>query len=407
MSSITWNNDNKNKWNQWLQSGVIMRFNYKTIPVIGIKQTYFMKLIKVVLTQNIELESMQYTFDSITYCDWLNQINITITEPKRTGIRRNGTLYTCLQIDKLDQYIKSIRLASFKTDDIETYEERMEMDDQILNSTQDEPWINPEDDSESEEKTLQHTPISYNINNNSCTLSVDDNHNNRYVSTTKEKNLQHNPISCNINHNSCTLSVDDNHNNHYVSTMRNNHENTNIQQYNSDEAINKELIQLFYNDKEEYTDDETSETQSKENDIDSETTTCLLELYTNINKWRNELQENNKHKYKGRSRATLKRNNSKKTKEIMDHIETIRELSYPYYCEIIQKDPWIQNAYIKYREKKGKVTPALTDIIISSNTLLNKMNSLQIESVNNHNTRKRKIILQKSNHATKKRKIDF
>ena len=372
MSSITWNNDNKSKWNQWLQSGVIMRFIYKTIPVIGIKQTYFMKIIKMVLTQNIELESMQYTFDSITYCDWLNQINITITEPKRTGIRRNGTLYTCLQMDKLEEYIKSIRLASFKTDDIETYEEKMEIDDQILNSTQEEPWVNPEDDSESEEKTLQHTPIS-----------------------------------CNINHNSCTLSVDDNHNNHYVSTTSNNRQNTNIQQYNSDKDIDEELIQLFYNDKDEYTDDETPETQNKENDTDSETTTCLLALYTNVNKWQNELQENNKRKHKGRSRATLKRNNSKMTKEIMDHIETIRELSYPYYCDIIKKDPWIQNAYNKYREKNGKVTPALTDIIISSNMLINKMTELQIKSVNNHNTRKRKIILSKSNNPKKKRKIDY
>ena len=71
-----------------------MTFYYKTILIFGIQQKQFNEFIKLVLTQNRELEIISNNFDVVKFNDWLNQMNFTITEPHRSGMRRNNnTLY--------------------------------------------------------------------------------------------------------------------------------------------------------------------------------------------------------------------------------------------------------------------------------------------------------------------------
>ena len=309
----------------------------------------------MVLTQNNEFQNIENNFDTITFSDWLNQNQIQITEPQRRGIRRNGALYTCFQLEKFENYIKQLSFSSFQTEDIEEYENRIESPEfnQYVKEPMDiceDHWTDPDDDSQSEEdEELKNGDIIFAQENKIL---------NEY-----QFNEQQHELDRQRNHNISNKTPE------IVS-----------EQYLAEE----ELVNMFYEQEDNINMNENIIPKNTQilDDVDEETLTCIAQMHQHIEQWKNELQKNNKKKQRGRNKTTQKRTNNRLTHKIIDHIEAMRETSYLTYQNITKEHVWINNVYNHYRQQNGKITPSLVKMILDSNV---------IKKNNNHtNTKKQR-----------------
>ena len=321
----------------------------------------------MVLIQNNEFQNVENNFDTITFSDWLNQNQIQITEPQRRGIRRNGTLYTCFQLDKFENYIKQLSFSSFQTEDIEEYESRIESPEfhQYVKEPMDiceDHWTDPDDDSQSEED--------------------EELKNNDIIFTEKHKILN----EYQFDEQQHELDRERNHN------ISNKTPEINSQQYLAEE----ELIKMFYEQEDNI---DINQNNIPENDVDEETLTCIAQMHQHVEQWKKELQENNKKKQKGRNKTTQKRTNNRLTHKIIDHIEAMRETSYLTCQNITKEHTWINDVYNHYREQNGKITPSLIKKILDSNVIKDNNNH-----TNTKKTRKRKADNNLPEKPSKRRK---
>ena len=417
MHLVKWTLHNKNLWFQWLENETILRFNYKSIPVFAIKQSNFSDFLKIILSQNSELEIILSTFDMITFNDWLNQSEIVITEKHRTGIRRkDNILYTCFRLDKFEEYIKNISFSSFETDDIEQYNEKH--DSQIISNEYSNNhnineisnnWSDYDEESESENEKYEDI-----INHNHNIISNTHNEMKEELKTGDIIFEQRTELEPNIFQDHTKLdgtepNIFEEYTDPNAFEQQTEHTEPNILDQPT-ELKNNSFVNYDNDDIPViYTEDIIMKDKTPEiNDEEKDTLNTLKQMYDNIKKMQQELKENNQTICERRNKTTIKRNNNRLIKDIIDEIQLIQQTSYPFYEKIIKENKWIQKGYKYYQNNNKTINTELINIIVEFEIMLQDLN-ININKQNykqkiKKNNRKRKRETKLYNEQIKKRK---
>ena len=368
---IEWTVHNKNLWFEWIDTEIILRFNYKSIPVFAVKQSKFTDFLKIILSQNSELETILNTFDMITFNDWLNQSEIVITEKHRTGIRRkDNILYTSFRLDKFEDYIKNISFSSFETDNIEQYNEK---------------------------HNSQFTSDEYSNNHNVNHIS-----NNNWSDYDEESDSEINNKYEDFNN-----SINDKIENEIEEELKSG--DLIFEQHVEPEIVNDGF--LNYNNDDIpiiHTEDIIMKDKTPEIDKEKETLNIVKQMFNNIKDMQQELKENNQTICEKRNKTTIKRNNNRLTKNIMDKIQLVQETSYEFYEDIIKENKWIQDAYKYYQNNNENIDTKLINIIVQFDVILENLNidinKQKYKQKIKKNNRKRKPETKLHNKRFKRRK---